>query len=91
METSLASEADSPRNQIPTSAVPAAPSPVDTAYAEPTSSFFSAMVSSPKPISAHTAKPTVGHSLVIPWLCFSKTAEPVSNSRATTTKSQAIT
>ena len=42
------------------------------------------MVSSAKLISAHAAKPTVGHSLVIPWLCFSRTAKPVSNSPATT-------
>ena len=40
---------------MPTSAVPAAPIPVHTAYAGPTSRFRSAMVSSPKLTSAHTA------------------------------------
>ena len=47
--------------------------PVHIAYAGPTSSFRSAMVSSPKLISGQAAKPTVGRTRVIPWLCFGNT------------------
>jgi hypothetical protein len=58
--------------------------PVQTAYAAPTSSLRSAMLSRQKLISAHAAKLTVGPSRVSPWLSFSDTAKPVSNRPATT-------
>ena len=51
---------------MPTSAVPAAPIPVHTAYADPTSRCRRAKVSSPKLMSAQMAKPIVGTTLVIP-------------------------
>ena len=41
----IRTETDSPSMAMPTTAVPAAPIPVHTAYAGPTSSFRSAMVS----------------------------------------------
>ena len=44
-----------------------------------------------KLISAQAANPAVGHTFVSPWLSFSITAKPVSNSPATTTSSHAIT
>jgi hypothetical protein len=70
--------------------VPAAPIPVHTAYAGPTSSFFSDRVNSPKLPSANTAKATVGHSRVKPCDSLRQTAKPVSRSPATTTSSHAI-
>src|SRR5262249_11539987 len=59
-------------------------------YAAPTSSLRSAMVSSAKLSSAHTAKATVGQSRVRPWLIFSDTAKPVSNRPAARIVSHAI-
>ena len=46
---------------MPAVAAPAAPIPVQTAYAGPTSSSRSATVSKPKLISAQAANPAVGH------------------------------
>src|SRR5260221_3904052 len=48
------------------------------------------MLSSPKLISAHTAKPTVGHTLVKLALCLSRTAKPVSNKPATTIRNHGM-
>src|SRR5208282_6030969 len=91
--TSTASLPPAPRltvPQTPSVRVAPAPIPVHTAYAGPTSRFRSAKVSSPKLTSAHAAKPAVGQTRVIPWLCFSSTAKPVSKIPATSTSSQAI-
>src|SRR5690349_17992420 len=48
------------------------------------------MVSSAKLASAHAAKTAVGQILVIPWLIFSATANPVSNRPAARMITQAI-
>jgi hypothetical protein len=66
IEISFTVDTDSPSTAMPTMAVPAAPIPVHTAYAGPTSRCRSATVSRPKLISAQTAKPAVGASRVIP-------------------------
>src|SRR3979409_884400 len=75
---------------MPMTAVPAAPMPVHTAYADPTSSLRSATVSSAKLASAHAAKTAVGQIRVIPWLIFSATAKPVSNRPAATRITHAL-
>jgi membrane-associated protein len=90
IDTSFRVDTASPRKIMPTVAAPTAPIPVHAAYAAPTSSSRSATVSSAKLISAHMAKVTVGHSRVIPWLCFSATAKPVSNSPAVRIVNHAI-
>ena len=74
IDTSFRVDTASPRKIMPTVAAPTAPIPVHTAYAAPTSSSRSAIVSSEKLTSAHTAKVTVHHGRVIPWLSFSATA-----------------
>jgi len=66
IDTSFRVDTASPRKIIPMIAAPAAPIPVQTAYAAPTSSWRSATVSREKLNSAHAAKPTVGHSRVMP-------------------------
>ena len=48
-------------------------------------------MSSPKLIRAQAAKPIVGHSLVKLALCLSRTANPVSNSPATTMSNHGMT
>ncbi len=90
-DTILASVIDSPRAIMPTTAVPAAPMPVHTAYAGPTSRCLSPWLSSAKLISAHTAKPAVGRMRVMPWLCLSRTANPVSKMPAMMTINHAMT
>jgi hypothetical protein len=49
------------------------------------------MVSRPKLTIAATANPTVGQNRVSPWLCFSSTANAISNTPAPTSVTQAIT
>jgi hypothetical protein len=66
IDTSFRADTASPRKIMPIVAVPAAPIPVHTAYAAPTSSSRSATVSKPKLISAHAANPAVGHRFVSP-------------------------
>src|SRR5215469_15425818 len=90
IDTSFSADTDSPRARMPTAAAPAAPMPVHSAYAGPTSSRPTATLSSPKLISAHAAKPTVGHSLVKWALCFSSTANAVSNRPAITIRTHAM-
>src|SRR5215469_11017716 len=90
IDTSFSADTDSPRARMPTAVAPAAPMPVHSAYAGPTSSRPTARLSSPKLISAHAAKPTVGHSLVKCALCFSSTANAVSNRPAITIRNHAM-
>jgi hypothetical protein len=90
IDTSLVADTVSPRMAIPIAAVPAAPMPVHTAYAGPTSSRRRARLSRPKLISAQAAKPMVGHRWVKCWLCLSRTANPVSNSPAATMRNHAM-
>src|SRR6478609_4501226 len=71
-------------------AVPAAPMPVHTAYAGPTSSFFRDIVSRPKLPSAKAQKAMVGQSRVKPCDSFRQTAKPVSSTPATMTSSHAM-
>ncbi|GEM_PF-4113621 len=91
IDSSLAADTASPRKIMPAAAAPAAPIPVQTAYAGPTSSSRSATVSRPKLISAQAAKAAVGSGCVSPWLSFRNTAKPVSNRPAATRITHAIT
>src|SRR5580693_2854359 len=90
IDTSFVADTASPRNTMPTVAAPAAPIPVQTAYAGPTSSSRSATVSRPKLISADAANAPVGHGCVSPWLSFRNTANAVSNKPAATRITHAI-
>jgi membrane-associated protein len=91
IETSLVVETTSPRKIMPKLAAPAAPMPVQTAYAGPTSRWRSATVSSPKLVRAETANATVGHSAVRPLLILRHTAKAVSNKPAAIIATHAIT
>src|SRR5689334_6152739 len=42
-------------------------------------------------MSAHAANPAVGRMRVMPWLCLSKIAKPVSKMPATTIRNHAMT
>src|SRR5262245_56579167 len=80
--------AASPSNTTPSTAVPTAPTPTQTAYAVPTGSAFTAMPSSAMLRSSATAVQTVGQRRVKPAVYLSPIAQPTSNSPATISTSQ---
>jgi hypothetical protein len=75
---------------IPNIAVPAAPIPVQTAYAVPIGSTFSDQLNREKLPAAKTMKPRLGHSFVNPLESFSIVAKPTSSIPAVITAIHAI-
>src|SRR5882757_5794452 len=75
---------------IPNTAVPAAPMPVQTAYAVPTGSDLRAIARHRKLAAIATTVSTDGTRREKPSLNFNPTAHAVSNRPATSIKSQAI-
>ena len=75
---------------IPKIAVPAAPIPVQTAYAVPTGRTLSDQLSSEKRPAANTKNPKLGQSLVNPFESLSIVAKPTSRNPAVITAIHAI-
>src|SRR5690606_16728013 len=89
MQPSRSGFADSPSSAMPSKAVPAAPTPVQTAYAVPAGSARIASASNQKLTAAPTITTTDGHSFENPSLYFSPSAQTISNSPATTSTAHA--
>ena len=75
---------------IPKIVVPAAPIPVQTAYAVPTGRTLSDQLSSEKLPAANTKNPKLGQSLVNPFESLSIVAKPTSRNPAVITAIHAI-
>mgnify|MGYP007004945804 CR=1 FL=1 len=84
-----ATDTGSLKKIIPTIAVPAAPIPVQTAYAVPTGRTLSDQLSSEKLPAANTKNPKLGQSLVNPLESLSIVAKPTSRNPAVMTAIQA--
>jgi hypothetical protein len=74
---------------MPTTAVPKAPMPVHTAYAVPSGTPCSALLSSQKLKSANRTKNTVGQSRLKPSESLRNVVNPISNRPARKRYSQA--
>ncbi len=83
-------EIGSLKRNIPKSAVPAAPIPVQTAYAVPMGSTFSDQLNREKLPAAKTIKPRLGQSLVKPFESLSIVAKPTYSKPAVITANHAI-
>src|SRR5688572_16017867 len=79
----------SPNRTTPSTAVPTAPTPTQTAYAVPTGSDLRAIPSSAMLANNATAVHKVGQTRVKPSVYLSPIAQPTSNNPATTKVSQA--
>ncbi len=85
-----ASDTGSLKKIIPSIAVPAAPIPVQTAYAVPIGNTFNDQASKEKLADAKTKNPRVGQILVKLFESLSMAAKPTSSNPAVITASQAI-
>ena len=83
-------ETGSLKKIIPTTAVPAAPIPVHTAYAVPTGKTFSDQLNKEKLPAAKTKNPRLGHIFVKPFESLSIVAKPTSSTPAVITAIHAI-
>jgi hypothetical protein len=83
-------ETGSLNNTIPKIAVPAAPIPVQTAYAVPMGKTFSDQASNEKLPDAKTKNPILGHTFVKLFESLSIVAKPTSSTPAVMTAIQAI-
>jgi hypothetical protein len=75
---------------IPRMAVPAAPIPVQTAYAVPIGNTFNDQASSEKLPEANSKNPMLGHNFVKLLESLSMVAKPTSSNPAVITANQAI-
>jgi hypothetical protein len=78
------------KRTIPKIAVPAAPIPVQTAYAVPMGKTFSDQASNEKLPDAKTKNPILGHTFVKLFESLSIVAKPTSSTPAVMTAIQAI-
>jgi hypothetical protein len=83
-------ETGSLKRTIPKIAVPAAPIPVQTAYAVPMGKTFSDQASNEKLPDAKTKNPILGHTFVKLFESLSIVAKPTSSTPAVMTAIQAI-